>query len=611
MMSTVKSNVYLTKLAENGYLEPTAVGATVGALTGSLVGGSLGISGGEMSLDTQKALNNIKADINKATNKIPLLKPNLMEITPVSRGEHLASGILKGMKYGAMAGIPLGGALFAYDNYRSNQEKKASVVNHLAHHAIDINLEQPPMNPYLQRVSDMQKEAEDQTEGYLPTFIQDTRGGMIGGGLIGGLLGTPRIVSEVSALRKAGTGLNRLQYVSRPLGLIAASGLLGGAAGAAASVPHYLFKQANFWHEVENKSGHVLDKFLPKTSDSIHGHSILNTTTPLAENTIHSDIKNGGSRTLDRVDHLTLAGLAATPVAVGAGFLTHDKGREKQANFWHEVENKSKHFLDKYLHNGSTLHVPVQNPHIVPTTKPPFNESLKEGINTGLDTHETLMLAGLATTPVAAGGLLLHNKGREKQAGVAEDQVRAKIHEDNAVIRPYHIVMTPEMNQAVESLAVGTGTHLAAKALGHVHPGFAAAAPGLGVAAGLLDATRLGDKLKADDAEKVRRYSAYIRNQAREDALKKVASVNPYLLKLAEQAESVPHDWKPALSAGAIDAGMGLGLGALGHHVSKKYFGGEYAPLIIGGTEGLAAMTATDLYQRKHERELAELKKGS
>lgn len=524
MMSTAKSNVYLTKLAENGYLEPTAVGATVGALTGGLVGGSLGISGGEMSLDTQKALNNIKADINKATNKIPLLKPNLMEITPVSRGEHLASGILKGMKYGAMAGIPLGGALFAYDNYRSNQEKKASVVNHLAHHVIDINLEQPPMNPYLQKVSDMQKEAEDQTEGYLPTFIQDTRGGMIGGGLIGGLLGTPRIVSEVSALRKAGTGLNRLQYVSRPLGLIAASGLLGGAAGAAAAAPHYLFKQANFWHE---------------------------------------------------------------------------------------VENKSKHFLDKYLHNGSTLHVPVQNPHIVPTTKPPFNESLKEGINTGLDTHETLMLAGLATTPVAAGGLLLHNKGREKQAGVAEDQVRAKIHEDNAVIRPYHIAMTPEMNQAVESLAVGTGTHLAAKALGHVHPGFAAAAPGLGVAAGLLDATRLGDKLKADDAEKVRRYSAYIRNQAREDALEKVASVNPYLLKLAEQAESVPHDWKPALSAGAIDAGMGLGLGALGHHVSKKYFGGKYAPLIIGGTEGLAAMTATDLYQRKHERELAELKKGS
>jgi hypothetical protein len=437
--STVKSNVYLTKIAENGYLEPTAVGATVGALTGGLVGGSLGISGGEMSLDTQKALNNIKADINRATNKIPLLKPNLMEITPVSRGEHLASGILKGMKYGAMAGIPLGGALFAYDNYRSNQEKKASVVNHLAHHAIDINLEQPPMNPYLQRVSDMQKEA----------------------------------------------------------------------------------------------------------------------------------------------------------------------------SFWHEVENKSKHFLDKYLTNSSTLHVPVQNPHIVPTTKPPFNESLKEGINTGLDTHETLMLAGLATTPVAAGGLLLHNKDREKQAGVAEDQARAKIHEDNAVIRPYHIAMTPEMNQAVESLAVGTGTHLAAKALGHVHPGFAAAAPGLGVAAGLLDATRLGDKLKADDAEKVRRYSAYIRNQAREDALKKEASTNPYLLKLAEQAESVPHDWKPALSAGAIDAGMGLGLGALGHHVSKKYFGGKYAPLIIGGTEGLAAMTATDLYQRKHERELAELKKGS
>ena len=75
--------------------------------------------------------------------------------------------------------------------------------------------------------------------------------------------------------------------------------------------------------------------------------------------------------------------------------------------------------------------------------------------------------------------------------------------------------------------------------------------------------------------------------------------------ELAKQAEeSIPHDYKPGLAAGAIDAGMGVGLGSLGAYISKKHFNGKYAPLLIGGMEGAAAMTATDIFQRKHEKEM-------
>ena len=78
------------------------------------------------------------------------------------------------------------------------------------------------------------------------------------------------------------------------------------------------------------------------------------------------------------------------------------------------------------------------------------------------------------------------------------------------------------------------------------------------------------------------------------------------MVKKAED-EAVEHSYKPALTAGAIDAAMGLGLGALGQQISKRYLGGKYAPLVIGGLEGTAAMAATDLYQRSHEAQMAEL----
>lgn len=79
--------------------------------------------------------------------------------------------------------------------------------------------------------------------------------------------------------------------------------------------------------------------------------------------------------------------------------------------------------------------------------------------------------------------------------------------------------------------------------------------------------------------------------------------------KMVKKAEdiAVEHSYKPALTAGAIDAAMGLGLGALGQQISKRYLGGKYAPLVIGGLEGTAAMAATDMYQRSHEAQMAEL----
>lgn len=71
-------------------------------------------------------------------------------------------------------------------------------------------------------------------------------------------------------------------------------------------------------------------------------------------------------------------------------------------------------------------------------------------------------------------------------------------------------------------------------------------------------------------------------------------------------AEDIQHDYRPALTAGALDAGMGVGVGALGTEISRRFFKNKYAPVLIGGMEGLMAAGATDWYQRKHERELAE-----
>ena len=185
----------------------------------------------------------------------------------------------------------------------------------------------------------------------------------------------------------------------------------------------------------------------------------------------------------------------------------------------------------------------------------------------------------------------------EKKADVARDFVSTSLYREDERRRPYAHV-SPEMAQALETAALSGGTYLAAKGLGKVNPGIGEAAPYLAGAAGLVSLTHFGKKVDANLRTGINQHSAMIRNQARADAETH-----------RKQAEEIEHNYKPALAAGAMDAGMGIGFGALGHQISKRFFKGKYAPGIIGGLEGASAMVATDLYQRHHEKELANLKK--
>lgn len=183
----------------------------------------------------------------------------------------------------------------------------------------------------------------------------------------------------------------------------------------------------------------------------------------------------------------------------------------------------------------------------------------------------------------------------EKKADVARDFVSTALYSEDERRRPYAHV-SPEMAQALETAALSGGTYLAARGLGKVNPGLGEAAPYLAGAAGLTSLTHFGKKVDANLRTGINQHSAMIRNQARADA------------EIKKQAE-VEHDYRPALAAGAADAAMGVGFGALGHQISKRMFKGKYAPALIGGLEGASAMAVTDMYQRHHEKEIAELKK--
>lgn len=190
---------------------------------------------------------------------------------------------------------------------------------------------------------------------------------------------------------------------------------------------------------------------------------------------------------------------------------------------------------------------------------------------------------------------LVKSASLTKKADAYADQARVMVRSRNKSVRPYSEV-SPEVAQAVESAAMGGGAYLASKGLSHVHAGFGKAAPYLAGGAALATATGLGRAIDHQDVRDNQDEAAALRVSDR------IFKESQSLAKKAE--ESIPHDYKPGLAAGAIDAGMGVGLGSLGAYISKKHFNGKYAPLLIGGMEGAAAMTATDIFQRKHEKEM-------
>lgn len=190
---------------------------------------------------------------------------------------------------------------------------------------------------------------------------------------------------------------------------------------------------------------------------------------------------------------------------------------------------------------------------------------------------------------------LVKSASLTKKADEQADQARIMVRSHNQSMRPYYNV-SPEISQAAQAATLGGGAYLASKGLSHVHSGFGKAAPYLAGATALASATGIGSAI---DHQNVRD------NQDQAAQLRESMRVFKRSQELAKQAEeSIPHDYKPGLAAGAIDAGMGVGLGSLGAYISKRHFNGKYAPLLIGGMEGAAAMTATDIFQRKHEKEM-------
>lgn len=211
--------------------------------------------------------------------------------------------------------------------------------------------------------------------------------------------------------------------------------------------------------------------------------------------------------------------------------------------------------------------------------------------------HNTMLIGALTAPVLGTAAIMHHNKTAAllKKADEQADQARIMVRSHNQSMRPYYSV-SPEVSQAAQAATLGTGAYLASKGLSHVHAGFGKAAPYLAGATALASATGIGSAI---DHQNVRD------NQDQAAQLRESLRVFKRSQELAKQAEeSIPHDYKPGLAAGAIDAGMGIGLGSLGAYISKKHFNGKYAPLLIGGMEGAAAMTATDIFQRKHEKEM-------
>ena len=273
----------------------------------------------------------------------------------------------------------------------------------------------------------------------------------------------------------------------------------------------------------------------------------------------------------------------------------------KSASFEQAI-NSGKTAMHKFWDNGSH-HIPH------PTSGPSLGHHVDDNLSRlskDIDLKDTrndeafhnTMLIGALTAPVlGTAAILHHNKTAAllKKADEQADQARIMVRSHNQSMRPYYNV-SPEVSQAVQAGVLGTGAYLASKGLSHVHAGFGKAAPYLAGATALASATGIGSAI---DHQNVRD------NQDQAAQLRESMRVFKRSQELAKQAEdSIPHDYKPGLAAGAIDAGMGVGLGSLGAYISKKHFGGKYAPLLIGGMEGAAAMTATDIFQRKHEKEM-------
>lgn len=573
-------NHYLEKIAnydrEDGYFVPGLVGAVAGAGSGALAGGSLGFAGGEMALDSHRQINAAKTQLNDFMSKVPFVKSNIVPIQEPSRLRSLANGVGRGLKYGAMAGAPLGASLFVYDRFLKNQEhQKMAEANQT--------------NPYLEKIAATMSE----------TAVDDARLGSKLGLLAGGAYG----------FTKGGIGG---AVVGGAAGLLA-----GGAAGGIAGVPHHMLKDPS---EVSRRASTPLLPTLGRTvkddasvgakiGAGIGGVSAGVSAAAIGAMIASDAMRNGAKITPGGVGKVGLGVLGAGALGAltgaipgalfGAGIGVPHGAANSLVKDYHanRIEKSASWVPDSFAHQLGW--------------EDPRQAALKSGVSalalnpsdleTSRDKVQTAALTAMAANS-AYSDAVKNNRLIQEILEAQEHGVRTGDMSLHHELRE-DLLGDPRTSRIsgniAGALAGGMGGFTLANALG-----------GNGLAKGLGAVAGAG--LAGYGIGRLAQYSTEAGNENTLDVLaRREARLNRLLTKAAEIAvQETPHDYKPALAAGAIDAAMGVGLGGLGYHISKKYFGGKYTPLIIGGLEGTAAMAATDLYQRKHERDIAKLKES-
>lgn len=556
--------------ADGGYFDAAALGGVSGGLTGALLGGSVGVAGGEATRDARIQASNITKGVGDYINSLPFVKSNVPPIEVPSRTTAILQGVGKGVKYGLMAGVPLGASLFMYNNYKRNQESN---------------------NPYLHKIAEV-------TVGQ--TMYDDA----MTGAKLGALVGSAPSVFGMSPIRAVGSGI--------------VGGLGGMAVGALAGIPHGLLRNKN--------------------DDRVVRHSLVR---PIAS-TMGSDAKEGlktgaaigagllglgggivsGKSMLQIMKErgikvptgkLLAAGLGTTATMAGIGALGGGVAGGLGGLALGVPHGAAKSLLKDYQDNKYLNKAAEENwrpdsyAHRL-GWEDPRKAALKSAALTGLSYAPYANDMGIGDKVMAGSVAALSASGAHSDAEMKNQILREILEAQEHGVRHgdmdlHHelkeeIMSDPESSKWAGRVLGGLVSAAAGGSLAHAVGG-----NGLAVGAGAL----AGGVLGGLGFGALGHYSAEADNRRVQGILD---AREAYLrAKMVKQAEEAPeHSYKPALTAGAIDAGMGLGLGALGQQISKRYLGGKYAPLVIGGLEGTAAMAATDIYQRSHEAQMEELK---
>ena len=573
-------NKYLEKVAgDTGYFEPAAVGAVAGGLTGALAGGSLGLAGGEMALDSQRQVNEISNKINSYFKKVPLVTLPEIQTTNPSRGMSLLKGIGKGLKYGAMAGAPLGASLFVYDQYKRNQHEKEAMSN-----------------LYLEKIA----------MSYSDTAVDDLKTGAKAGLLLGSVV--PAVFGRglPSVIAKGAKGM-----------------ALGAGAGLAASIPHHLMRDKTqpsiksapilrpiYEHTVEGgKSGLLTGAGIGAGLGALGGgigsallYSRFKKGLPPRMYTLKDGTQAAAEVTsLGQVAKDVLKGATVGAVPGGLMGLSYGVGMGAPMG---AATSLAQDYNNRYLQKAAEDWSPDSYARRLGYSNPKA-DAVKAGLTASL------------FYPVSSEQNASQNIGSLAATGLSAHQAHEEAVMKNQIIQELlqaqeHGIKTGDMSifesLRDEFLNDVPSDRLAGRILGGISGaalggmlGHAVGNSGAALATGALLGTGLGalglGYAAGKGAEKENRQT----NKLLDSRHSHLAAL------LSKTAEEIAHDYKPALAAGGIDAAMGLGLGALGQQISKRYLGGKYAPLVIGGLEGTAAMAATDIYQRKHEAEMRAL----